>query len=162
MLEREVMRVAIGPSQGAAAPFRRMVMRTKPSLSLDEAHTLATACVEAARRHGVAVSIAVVDEAGALLHFTRMDGARAYTVDLATQKARTAAAIGVSTGVLESIYKDRPTQSRETTATRGGLPLMHEGQCAGAVGVSGAKPEIDDEIGGFGLEVLKTEALSTR
>jgi uncharacterized protein GlcG (DUF336 family) len=129
-------------------------MRMKPTLSLDEAQTLAMACLEAARGREASVCIAVVDEAGSLLNLLRMDGARTHTVELATRKARTAAGIGVSTELIETLYGDKPMQSRDFIALRGGVPILHDGACAGAVGVSGAKPEIDVLIASQGIAAL--------
>lgn len=82
-------------------------MRMKPSLSYDDARTIATGCLDAAAQHGVAVCIVVVDDAGALICAHRMDGARQYTIDLASQKARTAASIGVPTRALEALNRTR-------------------------------------------------------
>jgi glc operon protein GlcG len=131
-----------------------MAMRTKFSLPFEDAQTVATACLEAARHHEVEVSIAVVDDAGVLLHFSRMDGARAYTVEIASQKARTSASVGVPTSVIEAMYRERPAPSRESNVGRGGVPVPYQGQCAGAVGVSGATPEIDEIIAQAGVAVL--------
>ncbi len=133
--------------------FGDMAMRTKFSLSFEDARTVAAACLEAAREHDVEVSIALVDDAGVLLHFSRMDGARAYTVELASQKARTSASVGVPTSTIEAMYRE-PTPSRESNVSRGGVPVQYKGQCAGAVGVSGAKPEIDEMIAQAGIAVL--------
>src|SRR5882757_663896 len=66
-----------------------LAMQTKPTLTSHDAKTIAARCLEAARRHDVCVSIAVVDEAGKLLHFERMDDARGHTGDLAIRKAQT-------------------------------------------------------------------------
>jgi glc operon protein GlcG len=129
-----------------------MAMRPKFSLSFEDARTVATACLEAARQHDVEVSVAVVDDCGALLCFFRMDGARAYTVELASQKARTSASVGVPTGVIEAM--SRAGHSRELNASQGGVPVPYRGQCAGAVGVSGAKPEIDEMIAQAGVAVV--------
>jgi uncharacterized protein GlcG (DUF336 family) len=134
--------------------FGDMAMRTKFSLSFEDAQTIAAACLEAAQQHDVQVSVAVVDDAGVLLHFSHMDGARAYTVELASQKARTSANVGVPTGVIEAMYRERPGQSRESNVGRGGVPVQYKGQCAGAVGVSGAKPEVDEIIAQAGVAVL--------
>jgi uncharacterized protein GlcG (DUF336 family) len=131
-----------------------MAMRPKFSLSFEDAQTVAAACLQAARQHEVEVSIAVVDESGVLLHFSRMDGARAYTVELASQKARTSASVGVPTSVIETMVRERPGQSRESNVGRGGVPVPYRGQCAGAVGISGAKPEIDEMIAQAGIAVL--------
>jgi glc operon protein GlcG len=120
-----------------------MAMRARFSLSFEDARTVAAACLEAARQHDAEVSVAVVDDAGVLLHFSRMDGARAYTVELASRKARSSASVGVPTSVIKAI-----------DAGRGGFPVLHEGHCAGAVGISGAKPEIDEIIAQAGIAVL--------
>ena len=129
-------------------------MRMKPTLCFDDAETLVATCLEAANTHEASVCIAVVDEAGSLLNLVRMDGARGYTVELATRKARTAAGIGVSTEVIEDLYGDKLMQSPDFIALRGGMPILHDGACAGAVGVSGAKPEIDVLIANAGIAAL--------
>lgn len=129
-------------------------MRSKFSLTFEEARTVAAACLRSAQQYAVDVSIAVVDESGALLCFSRMDGARAYTIELASQKARTSASVGVPTGVIEAMSHERPGQAREANIGRGGVPVQYQGQCAGAVGVSGAKPEVDEMIAQAGIAVL--------
>src|SRR5260370_42691880 len=97
-----------------------MAMRPKFSLSFEDARTVAAPCLEAAREHDVEVSIALVDDAGVLLHFSRMDGARAYTVELASHTARTSASAGVPPSTTEPMYRV-PTSSRESNVTRGGV-----------------------------------------
>ncbi len=129
-------------------------MRSKLSLSFGDAQLVVAACMDAAKGYDSAVSIAVVDEAGSLLHFARMDGARAYTVDLASQKAKTSASVGVPTSVIEALYKDRPAPSNTPIAGRGGVPVQHDGQCVGAVGISGAKPDVDEIIAQRGISAL--------
>jgi uncharacterized protein GlcG (DUF336 family) len=134
--------------------FGEMAMRSKFSLSFEDAQAVAAACLEAARQHDVRVSVAVVDDAGALLQFSRMDGARAHTVEMASQKARTSASVGVPTSVIEAMVRERPGSSREANVGHGGVPVQHRGQCAGAVGISGAKPEVDEIIAQAGIAVL--------
>jgi glc operon protein GlcG len=109
-------------------------MRTFVSLSIDEADAMLEAASRAASRP---VSIAVVDAGGALLAFRRMDGARAHTIELATQKARTAAMVAVPTVAIQAAGKD---------ISAGGIPILVKDQCAGAIGVSGAVPEEDVRI----------------
>ncbi len=130
-------------------------MLTKFSLSFEEAQIAAAACLEAARRRDASVTVAVVDDAGVLLHLSRIDGARAYTVELATQKARMSANVGVPTGVIEAMARDRPAPAGHSGVGRGGVPVRHHGQCAGAIGVSGAAPEIDEMIAQEGIAVLE-------
>jgi len=129
-------------------------MRMKPSLSHDEAQTIANGCLAAAEQHGVAVCIVVVDEAGGLLCAHRMDGARQYTVDLAIQKARAAANVGVLTSALEQLSRMRAGSGLANSVGAGGGPVLHDGMCAGAVGVSGAQPDMDETIALAGVGAL--------
>jgi glc operon protein GlcG len=118
-------------------------MHLKPTLNYTSANRLLSAALACATERGVSVSVAVVDDAGELLAFSRMDGARSYTVDLASEKARGAAKLGLPTSVLESLGRKA---SSGNAWSKGGKPILHHGQCAGAIGVSGAQPEIDEEI----------------
>ena len=133
-------------------------MRQKLSIEISEAEAAGGACAVLAREMGLRVSIAVVDDAGALVHFSRLDGARAYSVDLAIRKARTAAALGLPTKVVEEITRERPMQGVEMLAVSGGAPIMVDGVCAGAVGVSGAKGDEDHEIAEAGAATLSSSA----
>ncbi len=126
-------------------------MRTKPTLELADAAPISRACAEAARDAGANVSIAIVDEAGVLLSFQRLDGAKAHTAELAIRKARTAAVLGVSTSQLEMMAREGRLQSAELIALAGGVPVIHAGQPCGGIGVSGSTSEIDERIAAAGL-----------
>jgi glc operon protein GlcG len=128
-------------------------MNLIPTLTADDASRVLAASLDAARAAGVAVTIAIVDAAGALLAVSRMDGARAYTVDLATRKARTAASVGVGTAVLGAMYAGK-TPPVEMMTMPGGVPVLRATQTAGAIGVSGAKVEVDEAIAAAGLAAL--------
>ena len=128
-------------------------MNLIPTLTADDADRMLAASLAEAANTGVAVTIAIVDAAGALLALGRMDGARAYTVDLATRKARTAAAIGVGTAVLAARYKDKPPPA-DTMTMPGGVPVLSDNLAAGAIGVSGAASEIDEAVAAAGLAAL--------
>jgi glc operon protein GlcG len=101
---------------------------------------------------GPAVSIAIVDEAGALVAFQRMTGAPRFSADFAIAKARTAAAFGTETSKLEDLYADRPVFAHSFVAQggyflgRGGVPILVEGSVVGAIGVSGADAHGEEEI----------------
>ena len=125
-------------------------MRMKPSLEFVDAEAIAVACRAAAERAGASVAIAVVDDAGGLLHLQRLDGAKAHAADLAHRKARTAAALGLSTAILEQMARDGRLVGTDVLALGGGLPVIRAGQCAGAVGVSGSTSEVDDAIASAG------------
>ena len=123
-------------------------MRTIHVLTLADARRLMAAAVAEAERRQLAVSIAVVDEAGVPLLLERLDGARHHTPEGAMLKARTAAISRSSTAVLERQVRDNPATlsfpGRMPLA--GGMPLLHEGQVVGAVGSSGAQPDEDEAV----------------
>lgn len=124
-------------------------MQSRFSLDFADAQAIAAACLESAARQGVAVSIAIVDGAGDLLQFSRMDGARTYTVDLATKKARAAANVGVATAIIAAM-----SGPGADSVKAGGLPILHQGQCVGAVGISGAQTAVDEAIAAAGVAAL--------
>jgi uncharacterized protein GlcG (DUF336 family) len=130
-------------------------MRLRLSLEFLDAEAIAAACRAAAEREGAGVAIAVVDDAGALLHLQRLDGAKPHAVDLASRKARTAAALGLSTSVLERMAAEGRLPSADVLALGGGLPILRDGQCAGAIGVSGATSEMDEAIAAAGVALMQ-------
>ena len=101
---------------------------------------------------GRSVSIAVVDDAGALVAFQRMTGAPRFSADFAVAKARTAAAFGTETSRLEELYADRPVFAHSFVAQggyflgRGGVPIVVDGDVVGAVGVSGADAQGEEDV----------------
>ena len=121
-------------------------MRMIPTLDSVDAAAVREAGVRAASERGVAACIAVVDSSGVLLELHRSDSAKAHAVDFATRKARTSALLGLDTLVLERMAKEGRVPSGEVLALAGGVPVMHEGRCAGAVGVSGGTSDADHEI----------------
>ena len=108
--------------------------------------------VDAAGSAGPAVSIAVVDDAGALVAFQRMTGAPRFSADFALAKARTAAAFGTETSRLEELYADRPVFAHSFVTQggyflgRGGVPIVVEGAVVGALGVSGADAHGEEDV----------------
>lgn len=127
-------------------------MRSKPSLTLDDANAMMARAKRAAAELGRSVVIAIVDDAGAPLHIERMEGARPYSVDMALRKARAAASVGVSTQIIEAA--SRGASASEMNPGQGGLPVMSDGQCAGAIGVSGASAAQDEDIAASAIATL--------
>jgi uncharacterized protein GlcG (DUF336 family) len=127
------------------------VMRTLLTITVGDAELISAACVAAAMARQLSVTVAVVDAGGVALRLERMDGARGFTADLATRKARTAVTIGVPTAALAASLKDRPLHAPDLVAMGGGAPLTVSGLIAGGLGVSGASPEQDEEILAAGM-----------
>ena len=106
------------------------------------------AAEESAQQKSAPSAIAVVDPAGDLLAFQRMDGVRPDSVDLAIQKARTAARLRRSTAEIEDNINQGRTAfvTAGIAALRGGMPVLLDGQVVGAVGVAGLSKETDTAI----------------
>jgi uncharacterized protein GlcG (DUF336 family) len=118
----------------------------------------ALAAAEAeARKQGWAVSIAVVDPAGELVGFLRLDGAPMSSVDIARAKARTAARFRRPTRALDSSL----TAGRlailaldGATPVEGGVPIVVGGEVVGAVGVSGVTSAQDAQVARAGASAV--------
>jgi glc operon protein GlcG len=132
-------------------------MRNKVCLTGADAHKIVAACKTEAEKNNWNVSIAIVDDAGFLLHLERLDGAAAQSATIATCKAQTAAATRTPTKVLEDMVKERPATVAfpGRLAVQGGLPIIYQGECVGAVGVSGVKSHEDEQIAKAGLRTLE-------
>jgi glc operon protein GlcG len=112
------------------------------------AQTILQAARESAQQQNAPSAIAVVDPAGDLLAFQRMDGVRPASSDLAVEKARTAARLRRPTAEIEdNIDKGRTAfVTADIMALRGGVPIRLNGEVVGAVGVAGMSKETDTGI----------------
>jgi glc operon protein GlcG len=112
------------------------------------AQTVLQTAKESAQQRNAPSAIAVVDPAGDLLAFQRMDGVRPASADLAIEKARTAARLRRPTAEIEeSINRGRTAFiTTNIAALRGGVPIRVSGEVVGAVGVAGLSKETDTEI----------------
>ena len=129
--------------------------RAGPMLTLARALQCIDRGVEKAGELGFLVAIAVVDEAGHLVACHRMDGALWITPEIARAKANAAAAFRASTHDLEARFGGARQlfasnvaglDSYQLVFGKGALPVLHEGNIVGAVGVSGAVPADNDHI----------------
>jgi glc operon protein GlcG len=145
-------RVGCGPSDPAKP------MKTKPFLTLDDTRRMAAAAEAEATANGWAVTFAIVDDGGHLLWLQRCDGAAPISAMIAPAKARTAAL-----GRRESkVYEDMINQGRASFLSapalegmlEGGVPVLVDGHCIGAVGVSGVKSAEDAQIARAGIAAL--------
>ena len=119
-------------------------------MTLDQAgaQTVLQAARERAQQRNAPSAIAVVDPAGDLLAFQRMDGVRPASAELAIEKARTAARLQRPTEEIEdNINRGRTAfVTAGIAALRGGVPIRVDGRVVGAVGVAGLSKETDTEI----------------
>ena len=112
------------------------------------AQTVLQSATESAQQRNAPSAIAVVDPAGDLLAFQRMDGVRPASTALAIQKARTAARLQRPTAEIENNINQGRTAfvTARIVALRGGMPVRVDGEVMGAVGVAGLSKETDTEI----------------
>ena len=128
-------------------------MKTKPCLTLKK---IGAACEAEARKNNWNVVIAILDDGGHLLWLARMDGATPANAEIALGMARTAAVSRRST----KVWEDRISGGRLSMLgmpilpVQGGVPILHEGQCAGAIGVSGVQSHEDEQIANAGIAAL--------
>ena len=139
-----------------------MLTRNNIRLTLEGARAILAGAEKKAREIKVPQNIAIVDEGGHLLVFTRMDGAKLSSIEVALTKARAAALRRAPTGpspsladpsVLLSLGLPLATGGK-LTCIRGGLPLTVDGQGVGGIGVSAGTEEQDVEVAQAGVDAL--------
>lgn len=128
-------------------------------ISLARADELLAAAVAEAKRRGWALNIAVVDSGGNLVAFKRMDGAQLASIQIAEHKARAAVGFRRETKVFEGAVQEGNMPYVMTLdgviASRGGIPLVHEGKLIGAVGCSGGTGSQDEVVCKAGAASLR-------
>jgi uncharacterized protein GlcG (DUF336 family) len=133
-------------------------MKTKPVLEFAEIKAIAAAAEAEALKNQWAVTICIVDDGGHLVWLQRLDGAAPISAHIAPAKARTSAM-----GRRESkVYEDMINGGRASFLSaptlegmlEGGVPIIKDGQCLGAVGVSGVKSTEDAQIAKAGIAAI--------
>lgn len=133
-------------------------MQRKAILGQNEVTQLLSAARQAAQDRGLNLTFAVADDGGHLLALERMDNCAPIAASIAAEKARTAALGRRETKDYEDMinngryaFLSAPTI---TASLEGGVPVIIDGHIIGAIGISGARPEIDAEIAKIALKTL--------
>jgi glc operon protein GlcG len=135
------------------------LIRDRIALSCAGSHLILHAAEAKARAIDVPECIAVVDAAGELLAFTRMDGARPGSVEIALTKARSAARRRRATAdeaggdVMNGVRMALAAQLT-VTGLGGGLPIVVDGQTIGGIGVSSGTSDEDVRVASAGIDAL--------
>lgn len=133
----------------------------KASLTANLAHQIIEAATQKAEEINTPMVIAIVDESGSLKAFRRMDGAKLLSVEIAQNKAWSAAAYGLPTDQwFEFIKNDPPLQTGIVHTPRlvvygGGFPVVVDEQVVGGIGVSGGHYSQDMECAKAGLRAVQ-------
>lgn len=133
-------------------------MKTKQMLTLDDVKKIAAAAEAEALANNWNVVISVVDDGGHLLLLHRLDGAPLMSTQIAPGKAKSAALGKRDTKIFEDIINNGRiafmTVPGMEAMLEGGVAIMVDGQCVGAVGVSGVKSTEDVQIAKAGIAAL--------
>jgi len=132
-------------------------MKTRSMLTLDDCKRISAAAEAEAKKNNWNVCVAILDDGGHLLHLVRMDGGTPANARIAIEKARTAAETRRSTAMWEERIKAGRTSMLKMPGVlpvQGGLPIVIDGECIGAVGVSGVQSHEDEQIAKAGIAVL--------
>ena len=144
--------------QSRLIPALRARHEPQTLLNLDDVKRIAAAAEAEAKANGWLVTIAIVDDGGHLLWLQRLDGAAPVSAHIAPAKARTAALGRRET----KTYEDMINQGRTSFLSvpeiegllEGGMPVLADGHCVGAIGVSGVKSSEDAQIAKAGIAAL--------
>jgi uncharacterized protein GlcG (DUF336 family) len=134
-------------------------MKTKFALEASDLKAIAAAAEAEAMKNKWAVSISIVDDGGHQLWFQRLDGAPPVSTLIAPAKARTSALGCRESRIYEDVINKDGRVSFLSAPTmqgmlEGGVPIMKDGQCLGAVGVSGVKSPEDAQIARAGIAAI--------
>jgi glc operon protein GlcG len=140
---------------GAATDFSTA---TVPALTYEGARATAEAANAVAAKRGVEPVIAVVDAGGDLIYLLRPDGAQVASTNVSVDKARTAAIYRrPSKDFEDQASNGRPSALHLARAVplQGGMPVLHDGDIVGGIGVSGASSaDEDNELAVIGAQAL--------
>ena len=133
-------------------------MIERKALTLEDVKRIAVAAEAEAQRKGWRVAIAIVDDGGHPLYLVRLDGVAPIASHIALSKATTAALGRRESREYEQMINGGRTAYLSVPTLdgmlEGAVPIVVEGHCIGAVGVSGAKPDQDAQIARAGIDAL--------
>lgn len=133
-----------------AVPTETGTWIVRPTLSREMSRRMVDAAIGEASAMSVSVTVVAVDESGVLKELCRMDGAPLVSVQTALNKAYAAAAIGMPPDDFYSAIEADSAAVMSFAARpglaliAGGLPVLADGQVAGAIGVAGAMTGAED------------------
>lgn len=148
--------VATALSGVAPSAARAQLLDTKVP-SLEAAQKMAAAAEAEAKKHNWTMAIAIVDATGGLILFHRMDDVQNGSLDVAIEKARTAARFKRPTKAFADALKDGNLGVLSFTgvaAVAGGIPIIVNGKVIGAVGCSGMASDQDATAAQAGVDAL--------
>jgi glc operon protein GlcG len=131
------------------------------AIQLGTAKRAAAAAISEAQRNAWTMAVAVVDMAGDLVYFEKMDETQTGSVTVSQAKARSAARFKRPTKAFQDALTATPDGLRilgleGAVPVEGGLPIVVDGKIVGAIGVSGGTSAQDGQCANAGVEALTT------
>jgi len=133
-------------------------LKSTKYITLEGGKKMMAAAEAEAKKNSWNVAIAIVDAAGNLLMFQKLDETQTGSINIALGKARSAAAFKRPTKALEEIIaggRQVFLAVEGLTPLQGGVPVTVDGQVIGAVGVSGVLSSQDEQVAHVAVEALK-------
>jgi uncharacterized protein GlcG (DUF336 family) len=129
------------------------------AILVDTSKRVATAALDEARRNGWTMAVAIVDAAGDLVYFEKMDDTQTGSVTVSQSKARSAARFKRPTKAFQDALTATPDGLRilgieGAVPVEGGLPIVTGGKIVGAIGVSGGTSQQDGQCAQAGVNEL--------
>ena len=130
------------------------------SIGLDAAKKVAAAAIAEARKNNFTMAISIVDTAGNLVYFEKMDGTQTGSVNVSMEKARSAVLFKRPTKAFQDAVAQGGVGLRMlglpgAVPVEGGIPLMEGGKIVGAIGASGGTSDQDGQTAQAGVNVMK-------
>jgi len=130
------------------------------SISLENAKKVVAPALAEARKNNWTMAVAIVDTAGNLVYFEKMDGTQTASASIAVDKARSAAQFKRPTKALQDALAAGGDGLRilglpGAVPVEGGIPLVAEGKIVGAIGVSGGTSQQDSQCATAGAALMK-------
>jgi glc operon protein GlcG len=161
MKSRALMTMILGVVFCTLAPRAAMAQAMPnpygPGIAVETARKVASAAIAEAKKNGWFVSVAIVDTAGDLVFFERMDNAMSASVVVSQEKARTSARFKRPSKAFEEVLaggRQAILGIPGVTPVEGGIPLIIDGKIVGAVGVNGASSPQDSQCAQAGADTL--------
>jgi uncharacterized protein GlcG (DUF336 family) len=145
---------------GLSAAAQAQVPSYGPSINLEQAKRAIAAGQAEARKNGWPVAIAILDTAGMLVAFEKMDDTQSASMDIAIDKGRSAAIYRRSTKVMQDGVAGggaglRLLNLRAASTVEGGLTIVVNGKIIGGIGVSGVNSDQDGVVAKAGADAIK-------
>ncbi len=156
---RKIFLAAVIALIGTSA-FAQMPNPYGTSINLENARKLAALSVAEAAKNNFKMAVAIVDISGDLIYFEKMDGTQAASVNIAQDKARSAARFKRPTKALQDALAAggaglRMLALQGAVPVEGGLPIVMDGKIVGAIGASGGTSEQDGQTAKAGADSVK-------